>query len=119
MMDCRPRLPCLVRAMEVTRFGSIPRGYADRGTIVESEGDTVAKWGEWHCGENKERFRGAWAAGAPTLFEAFVDGEAVRVQLIGARAWQFRLGGEGWKKSIHGAGAALMPPDADLVEDAG
>src|SRR4051812_28098833 len=30
MMDCRLRLPCLVRALRVSRFGSMPRGYADR-----------------------------------------------------------------------------------------
>src|SRR3954451_7669590 len=56
MMDCRQRLPCLVRALAVTRFGVLPRGYADRGTTYPGGADTVAKWGEWHCGENKARF---------------------------------------------------------------
>jgi hypothetical protein len=57
MMSCRLRLPCLVRALQVSRFGSMPRGYADRGTIIQTETDLVAKWGEWHCGENKERIQ--------------------------------------------------------------
>jgi hypothetical protein len=118
MMDCRLRLPCLVRALRVTRFGTLARGYADRDTVFESEAEAVAKWGEWHCGEDKERFRGPWKAEVPTLFEEFVAGEAVRVQLIGGGAWQFRLGGDDWKKSIHGPGASEMPPDPDLVEDA-
>jgi hypothetical protein len=117
MMDCRLRLPCLVRALEVTRFGSLGRGYADRGTVFPSEEDTVAKWGEWHCGENKERFRGERVAAEPTLFERFVEGEAVRTQVIGEKAWQFRLGGDDWKRSIHHATAALMPMDAELLED--
>jgi hypothetical protein len=117
MMDCRLRLPCLVRALRVTRFGALPRGYADRGTVFGAETETVAKWGEWHCGENKARFAGNWTAEEPTLFEPFIDGEAVRIQVIGDRAWQFRLGGDDWNKSIHHAGAGIMPPDADLLDD--
>jgi glutathione synthase/RimK-type ligase-like ATP-grasp enzyme len=42
----------------------------------------------------------------------------VRVQVIGERAWQFRLGGPDWKKSIHGADAAFMAADEELVADA-
>jgi hypothetical protein len=117
MMDCRLRLPCLVRALEVTRFGGLPRGYADRGTAVAAEADTVAKWGEWHCGENKERFRGERVCDVPTLLEPFLEGEAVRVHLMGDQAWQIRLTGEDWKKSLHGPGAGFMPLDADLLED--
>src|SRR5690606_12867706 len=62
-----------------TRFGGIARGYADRSTSVTAEGPTVAKWGNWHCGADKARFDDAWAAEVPTLFEAFVEGEAVRI----------------------------------------
>jgi hypothetical protein len=117
MMDCRLRIPCLVRALAATRFGSMRRGYADRGTTVQSEADLVAKWGEWHCGENKERFRGARRCDEPTLLEPFVEGEAVRVHLMGDRCWQIRLTGEGWKKSLHGPGAGFMEADAELLED--
>jgi hypothetical protein len=117
MMDCRLRLPCLVRALQMTRFGSLRRGYADRGTLVEAPTDMVAKWGEWHCGENKERFRGPRRCDVPTLLEPFVEGEAVRVHLMGDRAWQIRLTGSDWKKSLHGPGAGFMPLDADLLED--
>jgi hypothetical protein len=118
MMDCRLRIPCLVRALEVTRFGSMARGYADRGTVVDAESDLVAKWGEWHCGENKEKFRGPRPCDQPTLLEPFIDGEAVRIQLVGDRAWQTRLGGDGWKKSIHHPTAAMTPIDEELLEDA-
>jgi hypothetical protein len=117
MMDCRLRLPCLVRALEATRFGSMRRGYADQGTTVENESDTVAKWGEWHCGENKERFRGARRCDEPTLLEPFIEGEAVRVHLMGDWAWQIRLTGEGWKKSLHGPDAGFMEVDPELLED--
>jgi hypothetical protein len=118
MMNARLRLPCLVRALEVTRFGSLLRGYADRGTEFRADEETVANWGEWHCGENKERFNGTWTAEEPTLFERFVEGEAVRVQLIGEWVWQTRLGGDDWKKSIHHETARMMALDAELLEDA-
>jgi hypothetical protein len=117
MMDCRQRIPCLVRALQATRFGSLPRGYADRGTVVETTEDTVAKWGEWHCGENKEKFRGGWTSEVPTLFEPFLAGAAVRVHLMGERAWQIRLCGDDWKKSLHHPEAGFMPLDAELLED--
>jgi hypothetical protein len=118
MMDCRLRLPGLVRALEATRFGSLARGFADRGTTFKADEECVAKWGEWHCGEDKERFTGEWTANEPTLFEGFVQGEACRVQWIGEKAWQYRLGGDNWKRSIHGATACEVPLDLELEQDA-
>ncbi len=117
MMDLRLRLPGLVRARKVSRFGGLPRGYADRGTTVEAVGEWVAKWGNWHCGEDKARFRGTWTASEPTLFEDYLEGEAVRIVLVGERAWQVRMAGDGWLKSIHHPGASFMPVDRDLLDD--
>ena len=54
----------------------------------------------------------------PTLFEPFIEGEAVRIQLIGDRAWQYRLGGDDWKKSIHHPNASVTATDSELLEDA-
>ena len=116
MMDCRLRLPCLVRALRFTRFGG-PRGYASPGAVYSTDATEVAKWGNWHCGENKERFTGDWKATEPTLFEPFVAGDAVRVVVIGDTARQIRLTGPDWKKSVHGSGAAVVPADTDLVAD--
>ena len=118
MMDLRRRLPGLVRALAVTRFGGIRRGYADRAATVAVESSTVAKWGNWHCGEDKARFDGAWTAQVPTLFEEFIAGDAVRVVLIGAHSWQVRMGGEGWLKSIHNPDSSFMDPDPELLTDA-
>lgn len=117
MMDLRRRLPGLVRALSVTRFGRIPRGYADRGTTVVADSEQVAKWGDWHCGEDKARFSEVWNAVQPTLIEDYVDGEAVRIVLVGDRAWQVRMAGDGWLKSIHHPEAAFMPIDAELLDD--
>ncbi len=116
MMACRQRLPCLVRALEHTRFGGAPRGFVSAGGEVAAAAESVAKWGNWHCGENKARFTGRWVATEPSLVEPFVVGSVVRVVIVGEPR-QIRLAGEGWLKSVHGAGAALMDADPELVAD--
>jgi hypothetical protein len=117
LLDSRPRIPNLARCRRVSRFAGLPRGYADPGTTFAAAGPSVAKWGEWHCGEGKERFDAAWEATEPTLVEPFLAGDAVRVTAVGDRRWQVRMGGDGWKKSIHGPGAALEPLDPELADD--
>ena len=117
MLDCRLRLPCLAKALRFSRFASPPRGYAAPGVEFAAEGEMVAKWGNWHCGENKERFAGVWVGREATLIEPFLPGEAVRVIGIGSEYWQVRMGGAGWKKSVHGDGAAIVEADPELVED--
>jgi hypothetical protein len=116
MMDCRLRLPCLVHTLRFTKFGG-PRGYASPDADYDSEAPTVAKWGNWHCGENKDLFTGRWSAKEPTLFEPFVSGEAVRVVILGKAARQIRLSGKDWRKSVHGVGAEFMTADPELVAD--
>lgn len=117
MLDARLKFPCLLRALQHTRFGLPPRGYASPGAVFRSDRQHVAKWGNWHCGENKARFTGAWESDQPCIIEEFVEGEAVRVLVIGDRAWRIRLAGEGWLKSIHPDAAGFMDLDADLLED--
>ncbi len=80
--------------------------------------ERVAKWGNWHCGENKVRFRGAWHAEESSIVERYLDGVAVRVVVIGSRAWQIKLEGDAWLKSIHHPAACFMEPDPQLVADA-
>ena len=119
MMDLRLRLPGLVRALAVTRFGGLSREAMPTGARPSSpSAESVAKWGNWHCGEDKARFDGPGPPIVPTLFEEFVEGEAVRIVLVGERAWQVRMAGDGWLKSIHHPGAAFMPIDPELLDDA-
>ena len=118
MMDCRLKLPCLARALRYTRFGSPARGYASPGVAYATEVERVAKWGNWHCGENKARFRDSWTADEPCIIEPFLPGRAVRILLIGDRHWQIGLEGDGWLKSIHDAKADFMDVDEDLLADA-
>lgn len=118
MLDCRPRIPNLARVRRVSRFATLPRSYTDAGTTYTADQPTVAKWGEWHCGEGKERFTGAWeAASEPTLFEPYLEGEAVRVTVVGDRLWQIQLGGDDWKKSIHHPTAGVTALDPGLADD--
>lgn len=116
MMDCRLKLPCLARALRYSRFGT-PRGYQGPHTEVTFEGQRVAKWGNWHCGENKARFSGAWPSSEACIIEPFLVGQSVRVVLIGDQHWQIRLEGDDWLKSIHDPQAAFMPVDPDLLAD--
>jgi hypothetical protein len=117
LLDCRPRIANLARVRRVSGFAALPRSYTDAGTIFRADRPSVAKWGEWHCGEGKERFADEWAATEPTLVEPFLGGDAVRVTAVGDTFFQLRLGGDDWKKSIHHATAALVPPDHRLVAD--
>lgn len=117
MMDCRLRLPCLVRALQFTRFGAPLRSFAAAGVTFDWGENRVAKWGNWHCGENKERIAGEWRSEDSSIIEPFLEGTAVRIVLIGERYWQIRLEGETWLKSIHAPNAAFMEVNPDLLED--
>lgn len=116
MMDCRLKIPCLVKAMKYSKFGS-PRGYVSAGTEVTVDKDTVAKWGNWHCGENKHRFVGDWQNEFASTIEPYYEGEAVRIMVVGNHYWQIRLEGATWLKSIHPDTACFMEIDQDLLED--
>ncbi|KAB2862490.1 MAG: hypothetical protein F9K46_06985 [Anaerolineae bacterium] len=117
MMECRLKLPCLVRALDYTRFGTSPRGYVGPYVRFDSDTERVAKWGNWHCGENKARFTGAWSRENPAIIEHYLKGQAVRVVVIGDRYWQIQLEGDDWLKSIHHAAAALIELDEELLDD--
>ena len=100
-------------AHAVRRAGA---GFAFTHGEFTTDAECVAKWGNWHCGENKERFTGTWTAKEPTLFEPFVTGEAVRIVIVG-KPRQIHMTGKGWLKSVHGEGTAFVPADPELVAD--
>ncbi|TWT33423.1 hypothetical protein Enr8_32540 [Blastopirellula retiformator] len=83
MMDCRLKLPCLVRALRFSEFAAPARGFASAGATYFAESNHVAKWGDWHCGENKQEFSGDWQADESSIVEPFLAGGAVRVVVIG------------------------------------
>lgn len=118
LMTCRFRIPCLAHARRVSRYANPPRSYAAADTDFDCKGEMVAKWGEWHCGENKELVSGKFHANQPTLLEPYVPGTAMRIHISGEQAWQIRMAGTDWKKSIHHDDAAIVPCDPELLADA-
>lgn len=117
MMDCRLKLPCLVRALRYTDFGNPLRGFASPSIDYETQVERIAKWGNWHCGENKERFSSTWQSPESAIIERYLVGEAIRVVIIGEQHWQIKLEGDDWLKSIHHPNACIVEPDARLVTD--
>ncbi len=116
MLECRLKIPCLVKAMKYSKFKS-PRGFISEGAYINTETDLVAKWGNWHCGENKHKFTGSWESSENAVLETYFEGEAVRILNIGERSWQIKLEGETWLKSIHPDNVKLMEIDPELLED--
>ena len=117
MMNCRLKLPCLVRAIQYSKFGKPWKGYASPGATIESADELVAKWGNWHCGENKERFSGYYENSNSAIIEPFYEGTAMRLIIIGDQYWQIKMEGKGWLKSIHPDEAHFVPIDEALLED--
>ena len=116
MTDLRLKLPGLLRALDHTRF-AFPREYATALVPFNAHRKSVAKWGNWHCGENKEQFSDSWTGTDPAIIEPFIDGTAVRVVIIGDQYWQIKLEGDDWLKSIHHDMADFMPVDPELLAD--
>lgn len=116
MMNCRLKLPCLARALQYSKYNS-PRGMLAANTEIKVTKETVAKWGNWHCGENKAKFDDQWLGAEAAIIEPFFVGEAVRVVSVGDRHMQIKLTGKSWLKSIHDDQASFMEIDPDLLED--
>lgn len=117
MMDLRKRIPGLVRALKVSTFNQLERGMVINQDSYVSSGDTVAKWGIWHCGEDKAKFNGEWKSSETSVIEEFIKGEAVRIMIVGDRYWQIKLTGDTWLKSIHNEGSDKMAIDEELLTD--
>ncbi|WP_417394210.1 hypothetical protein [Gimesia chilikensis] len=117
MLACRDKQACLVRALSQTRYPGGGRGYVTAGSVVNLQSEQVAKWGNWHCGENKARIQGEWRAEFSSTLEPFYPGDAVRVVLLGEEVLQIRLAGDNWLKSIHDLTADFMEVDVELADD--
>ncbi|SEO48961.1 hypothetical protein SAMN05192574_108269 [Mucilaginibacter gossypiicola] len=117
MMDLRQRIPGLARALSVSKFSGIKRGMVIGEQDYSTETEVVAKWGIWHCGEDKNKFTGDWTSTETSVIEEFIDGEAVRIMIVGDKSWQIRLTGDTWLKSIHNEGSWEMEIDQELLLD--
>jgi hypothetical protein len=117
MLDLRQRIPGLARVLQITKFAGVKRGMTIGAQSYSSEKEVVAKWGVWHCGEDKHKFNGDWESTETSVIEDFIHGEAVRIMIIGKKYWQIKLTGNTWLKSIHNEGAAAMEVDESLLAD--
>lgn len=116
MLNCRLKLPCLSRALRVTNFGA-QRGMIPAGETINSKEAIVAKWGNWHCGENKAQVIGKWSSAETSVLEPYFSGNAVRIVIIGDDYLQIQMDGDDWLKSIHHNKARLMEVDQELLDD--
>lgn len=116
MLNCRLKLPCLARALQISSFNS-KRGLIAPNTTVKVNKTTVGKWGNWHCGENKLKFNDQWTSQEAAIIEPYFEGKAVRVISIGNTHLQIKLEGKTWLKSVHDARAAFMDLDTALLAD--
>lgn len=117
MMDLRQRIPGLVRALSVSKFSGIKRGMIIGEEEYFAESEVVAKWGIWHCGEDKNKFAGNWKSQETSVIEEFISGEAVRIMIMGDQYWQIKLTGDNWLKSIHHEDSKEMQLDDELLSD--
>jgi len=117
MMDLRQRIPGLVRSLSVSKFSGIKRGMVIGAEEYFTESEVVAKWGTWHCGEDKSKFTGNWNSSETSVVEEFITGEAVRIMLMGDKYWQIKLTGDTWLKSIHHQDSVQMEVDPELLAD--
>ncbi len=117
MMDLRQRIPGLARALKVSKFSGIKRSMVLADQEFHSPTEVVAKWGVWHCGEDKAKFSGNWRSVEPSVIEDYIDGEAVRIMIVGDKYWQIKLTGDTWLKSIHNEGSGEMDIDPELLKD--
>lgn len=116
MMNCRLKLPCLSRALRISKYGAM-RGMIDHNVEINTSKEMVAKWGNWHCGENKDKFIGKWKSSDVSVLEPFFQGEAVRVVMVGSAYLQIKMTGDNWLKSIHHNDSEIMAVDDELLED--
>jgi hypothetical protein len=117
--DVRSTLPLDERAMALAlslraEGGRQRRGFVPRGLSVRVDREHVVKWGNRHCGEDKERVTGVVELAHDAVIEPFVEGRSVRVLLVGERAWQLEYASDDWRKNVR-ATVSVVEADAELV----
>jgi hypothetical protein len=97
-------------------YPGIARGFTDEIPVPLDEGETaVAKWGYWHCGEDKKLCEGEAIAPEAAIIEPFIVGESHRVLVVGDSYWQLHYESEDWRKNVNSTITVLDVPDRDLA----
>jgi hypothetical protein len=95
--------------------GRLPaRGFVPRGVSVTVDREHVIKWGNRHCGEDKERVLGLVQVANDAVIEPFVTGRSVRILVVGERAWQLEYESADWRKNV-GSTVTIVEAAPDLV----
>lgn len=77
--------------------------------VLGQHRDCVVKWGNAHCGEGKRRVAelladlpliGDYAVNGPIYIEPFIQGESIRILIVGERAWQLHYTSTDWRKNV-------------------
>lgn len=105
---------------------TVPRGYlpptASGYPEPSWDRNTVLKWGNSHCGENKILLRDGIepliveATLNSLLSEPFVDGESHRILIVGDHTSQLVYDAVDWRKNVNGKITKLRTVDPDLSE---
>jgi len=127
----KPRLWLVTRGAQAVDSERVDRGYYPPPILHMSNPDafpapdwmpgTVIKWGNSHCGENKqlfttgnEPFEGTSMAGQCILSEPFIEGESHRILMVGEHSSQLVYESADWRKNVRGTITKLRIVDPDL-----
>lgn len=92
----------LIQAQAADSGPTLPRGYAPSGVDLTFEGNTVLKVGDDHCGDGKSRVSADCPAlDHPAIAEPFIEGESVRVLVVGRTAWVLKYESTDWRKNVN------------------
>ncbi len=112
----------LIQAVSADPGPKLPRGFIDDSETIHDVETTVAKWGEWHCGEGKKLCQeGELSVPEPSVLEPFVDGESIRVLRVGnihvgSSYWQLHYESDDWRKNVNSKITVLPKVDQDIFE---
>jgi hypothetical protein len=104
----------LIAARNVDPGEDIPRGFSN-GHLISVDTTTVAKFGEWHCGDGKKLCEGKVDVSEPSILEPFIEGESHRILVVGYSTWQIHYESKDWRKNVNSTITILDKPNAELA----
>lgn len=124
--DIRKTLPWDDKTMAVIMAQDadepVDRGLAQGPMQGPWSANTVLKWGDSHCGENKQLMPTGKeqlderAGNSDILSEPFIEGESHRILIVGYHMSQLVYESNDWRKNVNSTITLLSTVDPDLVE---
>jgi hypothetical protein len=94
---------------------NLDRGFINKNTDIGITCQTVAKWGEWHCGQGKAVFNNVANVPEQSILEPFIEGESHRILIVGDSVWQIRYDSDDWRKNVNSKITILKHADPELA----